>query len=120
MVRLPRLRLTGEVNTMDWNLSEGHKIIKETVSKIAQKELAPKAAEIDKTGSFVWDGLKKLKEADVLGLAIPTEYEGIGMDTLSFVLAIEEIAKACGSTALSFVSHAVCSYIILSFGTDEQ
>ena len=105
---------------MDWNLSEDHKIIKETVSKIAQKELAPKAAEIDKTGSFVWDGLKKLKEADVLGLAIPTEYEGIGMDTLSFVLAIEEIAKACASTGLSVISHSICSHIILSVGNNEQ
>jgi alkylation response protein AidB-like acyl-CoA dehydrogenase len=105
---------------MDWNLSEDHKIIKETVSKIAQKELVPKAAEIDKTGSFVWEGLNKLKEADVLGLAIPTEYEGMGMNTLSFVLAVEEIAKACASTALSFVSHSICSHIILSFGNDEQ
>ena len=42
------------------------------------------------------------------------------MDTLSFVLAVEETAKACGSTALSFVSHAICSYIILSFGNNEQ
>ncbi|PIQ88225.1 MAG: acyl-CoA dehydrogenase, partial [Candidatus Omnitrophica bacterium CG11_big_fil_rev_8_21_14_0_20_42_13] len=67
---------------MDWNLSEDHKIIKETISKIAQKELAPKAAEIDKTCSFVWEGLKKLKEADVLGLAIPSEYGGMGMDIL--------------------------------------
>jgi butyryl-CoA dehydrogenase len=68
---------------MDWNLSEDHKIIKETVSKIAQKELVPKAAEIDKSGSFVWEGFKKLKEADVLGLAIPSEYGGMGMDILS-------------------------------------
>ena len=120
MVRLPRLRLTEEVNTMDWNLSEDHKIIKETVSKIAQKELVPKAAEIDKTGSFVWEGLKKLKEADVLGLATPSEYGGMGMDILSFVLATEEIAKACASTSLSFVSHSICSHIILSFGKDGQ
>ena len=105
---------------MDWNLSEDHKIIKETVSKIAQKELAPKAAEIDKTCSFVWDGLEKLKEADVLGLAIPSEYGGMGMDILSFVLATEEIAKACASTALSFISHSICSHIILSFGNEEQ
>ena len=105
---------------MDWNLSEDHKIIKETVSKIAQKELAPKAAEIDKTGSFVWEGLKKLKEADVLGLATPSEYGGMGMDILSFVLATEEIAKACASTSLSFVSHSICSHIILSFGNEEQ
>src|SRR3990167_7932271 len=105
---------------MDLNLSKDHKIVKETVSKIAQKELVPRAAEIDRTHSFVWDGLKKLKEADVLGLAIPTEYEGMAMDTLSFVLAVEEIAKACGSTALSFVSHAICSYIILCAGNEGQ
>ena len=118
LVYLTKLR--EEVDTMDLNLSKDQELVRETVRKIAQKELAPRAAEIDKTHSFVWEGLKKLKEADVLGLAIPTEYEGMGMDTLSFVLAVEEIAKACGSTALSFVSHAVCSYIILSFGTDEQ
>jgi alkylation response protein AidB-like acyl-CoA dehydrogenase len=102
------------------NLSKDHKIIKETVSKIAQKELALRAAEVDKTHSFVWEGLKRLKEADVLGLAIPSEYEGMGMDTLSFVLAIEEIAKACASTALAVVSHSICSYIILCAGDDKQ
>ena len=105
---------------MDLNLSKDQELVRETVRKIAQKELAPRAAEIDKTHSFVWEGLKKLKEADVLGLAIPTEYEGMGMDTLSFVLAVEEIAKACGSTALSFVSHAISSYIILCAGNEEQ
>ena len=105
---------------MDLNLSKDHKIIKETVGKIAQKELASRAAEIDKTHSFVWEGLKKLKEADVLGVAIPSEYEGMGLNTLSFVLTVEEIAKACGSTALAVVSHSICSYIILSAGDDKQ
>jgi len=105
---------------MDFNLNDDQKLVKETVSKIAQKELAPRAAEVDKTHSFVWEGLKKLKEADILGLAIPSPYEGMGMDTLSFVLATEEIAKACASTALSFVSHSICSYILSSFGNDEQ
>ena len=105
---------------MDWNLSEDHKIIRETVDKIAQKEIAPRAAEIDRTLSFLWEGLNKLKEADVLGLAIPSQYGGMEMDTLSFVLVTEEIAKACASTALSFVSHSICSYIILSSGNDWQ
>ena len=105
---------------MDLNLSKDQELVREAVRKIAQKELAPRAAEIDKTYSFVREGLNKLKEADVLGLPIPTEYEGMGMDTLSFILAVEETAKACGSTALSFVSHTICSYIILSFGNDEQ
>lgn len=105
---------------MDLNLSKDQELVREAVRKIAQKELAPRAAEIDKTHSFVRDGLNKLKEADVLGLAIPTEHEGMSMDTLSFILAVEEIAKACASTALSFVSHSICSHIILSFGNDEQ
>ena len=51
---------------MDLNLSKDHKIVKETVSKIAQKELVPRASEIDKTHSFVWEGLNKLKEADMI------------------------------------------------------
>lgn len=105
---------------MDWNLGKDHKIVKETVSKIAQKELVPRASEIDKTHFFVWEGIKKLKEADVLGLAIPSEYDGMGMDTLSFIVAIEEIAKACASTALAVVSHSICSYIILCAGNEEQ
>lgn len=105
---------------MDWNLTEDQKLVKETVGKIAQKELVPRAAEVDNTGSFIWDGLRKLRESDVLGAIIPSEYDGIGMDTLSFVLAIEEIAKACASTALAVVSHSICSYIILCAGNDEQ
>ena len=105
---------------MDLNLSKDHKIVKETVSKIAQKELIPRASEIDRTHSFVREGLKKLKEADVLGLAIPSEYDGMGMDTLSFIVAIEEIAKACASTALAVVSHSICSHIILCAGNNKQ
>jgi alkylation response protein AidB-like acyl-CoA dehydrogenase len=105
---------------MDLSLTKDQELVRETVRKIAQKELAPKAAEIDRTGSFVHEQLKKLKEADVLGLAIPSEYEGMSLDTLSFVLSIEEIAKACASTALSVVSHSICSYIILCAGNEEQ
>ncbi|OGX19756.1 MAG: hypothetical protein A3K83_07535, partial [Omnitrophica WOR_2 bacterium RBG_13_44_8b] len=105
---------------MDLNLSKDQELVRETVRKIAQKALAPRAAEIDKTHSFVWEGLKKLKEDDVLGLAIPSEYNGMGMDTLSFVVAIEEIAKTCASTALAVVSHSICSYIILCVGNENQ
>jgi len=105
---------------MDLSLTKDQELIRETVSKIAQKELVPRAGEVDKTNSFVWEELKKLKEADTLGLAIPSEYEGMGMDTLSFVLAIEEIAKACASTALAVVSHSISSYIILCAGDNKQ
>lgn len=105
---------------MDSNLSEDHANVKEIISKIAQNELAPRAAEVDKTHSFVWEGLKELNEAEVLGLAIPSEYQGMGMDTLSFIVAIEEIAKASTSTALVIISHSICSYILLCSGDDKQ
>lgn len=105
---------------MDFILNKEQKLVRETVSKIAQKELVSRAAEVDNTGSFVWDGLKKLRESDILGIIIPSEYGGMGMDTLSFVLSIEEIAKACASTALAVLSHSICSYIILYAGNDEQ
>ena len=105
---------------MDLSLTKDQELVRETVRKIAQKELAPKAAEVDRTGSFVHEQLKKLKEADALGLAVPSEYEGMSLDPLSFILSIEEIAKACASTALSVVSHSICSYIILCAGNEEQ
>lgn len=105
---------------MNLSLTKEQELLRETVGKIAQKELVPRAAEVDNTGSFVWDGLKKLKEADLLGIIIPSEYEGMGMDALPFVLAIEEIAKACASTSLAIVSHSICSYLILRAGNDEQ
>jgi len=105
---------------MDFQLTKDQKLVRETTGKIAQKELAPRAAEVDKTHSFVQEGLNKLKDADILGLAIPSECGGMGMDTLSFVLAIEEIAKACGSTALVTVSHSICSHIVLCAGDDKQ
>jgi len=105
---------------MDFQLTKDQKLVRETAGKIAQKELAPRAAEVDKTHSFVQEGLNKLKEADILGLAIPSEYGGMGMDTRAFVLVIEEIAKACGSTALATVSHSICSYIVLCAGDDKQ
>src|SRR3989338_6362703 len=105
---------------MDWILTEDQVLVMETVSKIAQREVAVKAAEVDSSESFVWEGLKKLSEADVLGLVVPSEYGGMGMDTSSFVLAIEEIAKVCASTALAVVSHSICSYIILCVGNEEQ
>lgn len=105
---------------MNFNLNEKQELVRETVNKIAQKELVLRAAGVDIAGSFVWEGIKKLKEADILGIKIPSEYEGMEMDTLSFVLAIEEIANACASTALAVLSHSICSYIILCAGNDEQ
>lgn len=105
---------------MDFNLTSEQKLIQQTANEIAQKELAPRAAEIDRTYTFPWDGLRKLAAAGILGMTVPLNYGGGGADTLSFVLATEEIARACASTALIIVSHATACKCILTGGNEAQ
>ncbi len=102
------------------NLSDEQKMIQETANKIAQQELAPKAAGVDRTQIFPRDGLQKLAEAGFLGITVPEALGGGGSDTLSFVLVAETIAKACASTALVFVTHSVVARALVVAGSDEQ
>ena len=105
---------------MEFQLSEERRLIQETVRKIVQKEIAPRASEIDQTHSFPWANLKTLAEAGHLGINIPMLLGGSGGDRFSFVLVTEEIARACASTALIFVSHTFAGQGILVAGTEEQ
>jgi butyryl-CoA dehydrogenase len=105
---------------MDFDLTIEQKLIQQTAYEIAQKELAPRAAEIDKTYTFPWDGLRKLAATGILGMTAPLNYGGGGTDTLSFVLAKEEIAKVCASTALIIVSHAAVCRCILTGDNEAQ
>ncbi len=102
------------------NLSDEKKMIQETASKIAQKELAPKATDVDRAQIFPRDGLQKLAEAGFLGITVPEALGGGGSDTLSFVLVTEAIAKACASTALVFITHSVVARALAVAGSDEQ
>jgi butyryl-CoA dehydrogenase len=87
---------------------------------MTEREIEPKASMIDEKQSFPWEGLNKLAEAGVLGMMVPTEYGGTFTDTLSYLLAIEEISKACASTSLISVMHAsVCKGILLA-GNNQQ
>lgn len=103
---------------MDFNLNPEQQMIQNTVRDIAQKVIAPRAAEVDKLLSFPKEGLKQLAEAGMMGMTLPPVFGGGGVDTLSFVLAAEEIARACASTALIFVTHVVASFGILVGGND--
>ncbi|MFQ5712268.1 MAG: acyl-CoA dehydrogenase family protein [Candidatus Geothermarchaeales archaeon] len=105
---------------MDFDLTSEQKLIQQTAREIAQRELAPKAADVDRDATFPWDGIRKLAEAGIMGAAVPTAYGGAGVDVLSFVLTIEEIAKACASTALITVSHAAVCESILVGGNKAQ
>ncbi|MFQ5707413.1 MAG: acyl-CoA dehydrogenase [bacterium] len=101
--------------------SEEQLMLRDMVREFARNELEPKAAEIDETGEFPWDNIRKMAELGLLGIPFPEQYGGAGMDTLSFVLALEEIAKVCGSTCLTIAAHtSLCATPIYLFGTEEQ
>src|SRR3990172_9019765 len=101
---------------MDFNLNSDQQMLRQTLRQIAQKELAPRAANIDRTSAFPAEGLAKRAASGVLGLTLPAAVGGGGANSVSFVLAVEEVAKACASTALVFVTHAVASLGVLIGG----
>src|SRR3989304_8132960 len=105
---------------MDSLFTETQQLIRQTARDLAQKELAPKAAEIDRAYLFPWDGIKKLGSAGLMGMVVPTDFGGAGADTTSFALATEEIAMACASTALITVAHAAACKMIMVAGNEAQ
>ena len=102
-------------------LTDIQQMMVETVRDFANNELLPQAIEIDRERRFPVDSFKKMAELGLLGLPIPEEYEGAGVDTQTAVLVIEELAKVCGSTALGVAAHtSLCTWPIYAFGTEEQ
>lgn len=102
-------------------LTEEHHAIREMVRDFATKEIAPKAAEADREAKFQVETFKKLGQLDLLGLPIGADYGGAGADYRSYVIAVEEIGRACGSTGLSYAAHvSLGTNPIYKFGTEEQ
>ena len=106
---------------MDFELTKDQQLIRDTVRDFAEREIAPKAAEIDSKGTFPADIIKKMAELGLMGLPIPEEYGGSGADYTSYCLALEEITRACASTGITYEAHISlgCMPIYL-FGTEEQ
>ena len=106
---------------MDFTLSEEHKMLQTTVRDFANDKLAPVADELDRKQEFAWDNFKMMAEMGLLGLGILPEYGGSGGDELSIAIAVEEIARACASTADIVDAHlCLCAAPIYRFGTEEQ
>jgi alkylation response protein AidB-like acyl-CoA dehydrogenase len=106
---------------MEFELSDWQREIQRVVREFAAGELAPIAARIDETAEFPAEAIKKAAELGLLGLPIPEQYGGAGADNLSYALAIEEIAKACASTAVTIAAHtALVTFPIYLYGTEEQ
>jgi alkylation response protein AidB-like acyl-CoA dehydrogenase len=103
------------------NLSDEQVMLRDTVREFAKNEIEPRAAEIDRTMEFPVDNLRKMGELGYLGMPFPTEYGGEGLDTLSFVLMMEELARVCGSTTLSVAAHcSLCCAPINMLGNEAQ
>ena len=83
---------------MDYGLTEEQKMFKESLKKFCEKELAPKAAQWDEMGEFPWENVEKMKKLGLWGLAIPEAYGGIGADMVTYVTAVIEVARVCGSS----------------------
>jgi butyryl-CoA dehydrogenase len=102
-------------------LTEEHLMIQDTARKFAETELKPIAAKIDETAEYPVEMFAKMGELGFMGLTTPAEYGGLGTDTISYAIVIEELARACASTALGVAAHnsLACGPIII-LGSEEQ
>jgi len=106
---------------MLFKLTDEHIMIQTMVRELSRKEIAPTAADRDKTKEFPKEILKKMGKLGLMGMTVPVEYGGEGTDTISYLLALSEIAYSCASTAVIMSVHnsIVCESIV-KFGTEKQ
>ncbi|HOL16370.1 MAG TPA: acyl-CoA dehydrogenase [Bacillota bacterium] len=106
---------------MDFNLTEEQLMIRESVREFAQKEVAPRAIEMDRNGEIPLELIQKMARMGFLGIPIPEEYGGEGGSFLSYIIAIEELSRACASTGVTVETHtSLGTEPILNWGTEEQ
>ncbi len=106
---------------MSIKLTDEQLMIQTMVRDFAREVIAPTAAERDKTKEFPAENLKQLGELGFMGMMVPPEYNGSGADTISYVLALSEVAYACASTAVVMSVHnSIVCESILRYGTEDQ
>ena len=106
---------------MNFGLTEEQQMVKDQVTKFAETQIKPIAAELDKTHRHPEEICRKLGEMGIMGVAVPTEYGGAGMDTVTYVLCMIAISKACGSTGVIVsVNNSLYGFPINTYGTEEQ
>ncbi len=107
--------------TLNFDLGETADMIRETVASFAQNEIAPRAAEIDRTDPFPRDLLPKMGERGLLGITVEEEWGGTGLGYLEHVVAMEEISRASASVGLSYGAHSnLCVNQLRRWGNDDQ
>jgi len=107
--------------TLNFDLGETADMIRETVKNFAQNQIAPRAAEIDRTDTFPRDLLPKMGELGLLGITVEEEWGGTGLGYLEHVVAMEEISRASASVGLSYGAHSnLCVNQLRRWGNDDQ
>lgn len=102
-------------------LSEKHRAFKEKVKDFADREVAPRAKDLDKNDEFPWDIIKRMAEMKLLAIYVPGQYGGAGLDVLSYSIAVEEIGRVCGSTGIFLAAHSSLGvYPVYVSGNEEQ
>src|SRR5690606_9917445 len=106
---------------MNFNLSDEQQMMQSVAREFAQGEVAPIAAKFDASGEFPFETIRKAGELGFMGVEVPADYGGAGLDTISYVLLMEEIAAAdaAHSTIVSVNNSLYCGGI-LKFGSEEQ
>jgi len=113
--------MTGESTALTLQMTAEHKALQDAVRKFAQKEIVPIAAEYDESGEFPLDTIKKMGAMGLMGIEVPEEYGGAGMDTLAYVLTMIEVAKADAShSTIVSVNNSLYCHGLMKFGTEEQ
>ncbi len=106
---------------MDFELTEEQQMVREMVQRFAETEIKPKAAQWDAKHEHPADICKQLGELKMMGIAVPEEYGGGGMDNVSYALALIEVSKACAGTgAIMSVNNSLYCYPVMAYGTHEQ
>ena len=106
---------------MDFALTEEQQMVREMAARFAEAEIRPKAAALDESHDHPADIVNQLGELKMLGIAVPEEYGGGGMDYVSYVLALIEVSKGCASTGVIMsVNNSLYCFPVYAYGTEEQ
>lgn len=106
---------------MNFSLTKEQELVKQMVKEFAINEVKPIAAEIDETERYPMETVKKMAKYNMMGIPFPVEYGGAGGDVLSYIIAVEELAKVCATTSVILSAHtSLCALLIEEFGTEEQ
>lgn len=106
---------------MNFQLTREQELVKQMVREFAQNEVKPIAAEIDETERFPMENVEKMAKLGMMGIPFKKELGGAGGDTLSYIIAVEELSKVCGTTGVILSAHtSLCASLIDQFGTPAQ